>query len=1027
MDPGGKREVVMGAFQPVLEGALVGRIRAAKADDPGAPVVVLVGSNRLAVYLRRQLAEHLPLWNVRFFTFSQLARSLGSAPLRAQGRKPLPPLAGALIIRDLVTSGAGYFRPVADLPGFGRTALASIQDLKEAGVGPDALARGKDPKRAAFRRIFERYEKTLAKLGRYDEADLMRAAAEATSSAVAGADFVAYGFYDLTGLQRRLLLAVAEQARSAAVMVPATDAPAYAYAAPLVAWLEEQGFAASGDRPAGHPLAERLFGAPEGKPARAPEVRILAAPGEPREAREIVRQVLELAARGIPFHDIGILLRNPDVYAPLLRDAFELRGIPCFVSGGIRSRETREARCLEMFADLLAGDLSRADVMQFVHFAPLALDELIDGRPDTSDWDLLSIEAGIVGGPGEWTRRLDRLAEQLRNDGESGRADAALDLKSFVAKVIEARKAVPASGAWSDLLGPLLDAYERFTTSTEERDRLCAGVRQLLELDTLDIRATFPMVRQAMADWLARRRQSRPGFQRGPVYIGDLFESRGLSFRAVLLPGLVEKSFPAAGRQDPILLDRERRALSGAAGPDVYLPMKSARPEEERMLFALSVAAATEHLTLTFPRLDVAAARERVPSHFLVRLAEARDGRRYDYKSLEQAPGFSRLPLFPAAAPERQSLDLDDYDLQHVAALIQSGRPKEILYLAGVSEPFRRGIEAETARWQTPRFTPFDGMISPDRRTAVAGEPMSPTRIESYATCPFAYFIERVLGIEELEEPEAIERITPLDRGSLFHRIFYRAYRQHAAAGEPLSADALAAALRRAAEVEFRRCGATGPALTWAVERADILADLARFAELDAAQCAVLGARPAMFETRYGMPPRGVDEDEASTEQPLELTFGGRPYRFKGKIDRIDEVGEDRVRVLDYKTGRAGGAADSFQGGRALQLPLYLLAAQMLRPERTAVTAEYVFATGRGGFRSVGFRREELDARMDDLERILVTAEACIERGVFIAAPGGGCTFCRYQDACGVNRDILFERKKADPAVADLLAMREIE
>ncbi len=1027
-----KHRVIVGPFRPVLEAALAGQICAAQRDDPGAPVLVLVGSNMLAMYLRRRLAERNPLWNVRFLTFTKLARKLGLARLRSPGRRALPGLAQRLIVRDVIRQCAagGYFEPVADLPGFVKTTAASITDLKEAGLAPAALGKVKGAKLAAFRTIFAGYESSLGKLGLYDDADLMAAAAEsaAQSPLVASAGLIAYGFYDLNGLQRRLLLALASRARSATAMVPGGAGPAYAYGGPLIEWLSRNGFAAQAAATEEDSLAGRLFAPPRGTPTDAADFRVLSVPGEPREAREIVRQVLEFAARGIPFHEIGILLRSPEAYSRLLRDAFDRRGIPYFVSGGTPLRETRQARSLEMLASLIAGDLPRDEVMQFIHFAPIAFDKLLGHGPNTSNWDLLSIAAGIVAGPGEWTRRLAELKTRA-GDGDQEHALPLHELPhltAFVRELIAAKESVPVSGTWADTAGGLLRVYEHFVESSDDRDRICTEARKLIDLDEINPETTLDEVREAIADLLGRQRSPAKGFQRGKVYIGGLFESRGLGFRAVIVPGLVEKAFPAAGRQDPIVLDGERAVISGATG--AHLPGKSGRVDEEKMLFALAVSAAAECVTLTFSRLDVAAARDRIPSHFLARLAEALTGERYDHESLERAPGFSRVSMFPGGAGDQQYLDLDDYDLRAIAGLVEAGKPERALYLAAVSEQFKRGVEAETARWQEKHFTQFDGIVSQAAHRTIAGDVVSPTRIERFAACPFAYFLQRVLNIQPLEEPERMERIAPLDRGALIHRAFCRAYTERFRNGATASAGELSASLRDAANAEFRRLRAVPPALTWALDQAEILRDLDRFATLDAADCLAAGARPAMFETRFGMPPRSHREDRASTERPLELVFGGKSYKFKGMIDRIDELGEGEARVIDYKTGRKSGKPNTFAGGTALQLPIYILAAQMLRPNRRAVGAEYAFATERGGFSSVEFTREALDARMNDLERIIVTAEQCIQNGIFIATPHKDrCRYCDFKDVCGANQDVIFERKKGDPAIAGLLEMAEIE
>ncbi len=1033
MNPKSPRELITGSFRPTLEDALVESIRKAKADDAGAPVLVLVGSNLLATFLRRLVAERLPLWNVRFLTLAEIARQIGTPELRARGRRPLPAGAEPFLVRECIRETAhGYFEQVSDLPGFVRTAAASIRDLKEAGLRPAALGCVKGEKFAALRRIFETYENRLAKLGFHDDADLLVAAAEAapSSNLVRQSAFIAYGFDDLNGLQRRLVLALASGAPSATAMVPWLDAPAFEYARPLTNWFTQHGFRQRPAAPCGDSLATRLFGPPAGAPLDSPPARVLSAPGEVREAREVVREVIDFAATGIPFHEIGVLLRNPEAYSHLLRDAFELSGVPCFVAGGAPLCETPAARSLEMLADLLGSDLPRNRVMQFVHFAPLDFERLIGHAPNRPHWDLLTIQAGIAEGLDNWLPRLDRLRNE-KNKKLSAALKELPRLRAFMQRLLDARRSIPAEGTWSEVIGAVLRAYEQFIAPSEERSRVAAEVRKLCELDEIGDRATFADVREAIGDQLDRARNRAGEFQRGGVCIAGLLEARGVQFRAVVVPGLTEKSFPAAGKQDPILLDTERHEIARRAGEDVLLPAKSARPVEERMLFALAVSAASERVTLTYSRLDVATARERVPSHFLIRLAEAQTGERHNYSTIEHAPGFARVPFLISSGGGRPALNADDYDLATVIDLAASSRPGRVLYLARISPRFQRGIEAETARWRVPRFTRFDGIVGKTREERTADEILSPTRLEQYATCPFAYFVSQVLNVERIEDPERIEQMSAPERGSLVHRIFHRAYTACFGTEGDVPAERLAAELRHAAEEEFRAQIATGPALTWAIERQRIVRDLETYAGLDTEEREQLGARPAMFETRFGMPPRGDFEDRASTEQPLELRIGRRVLRFKGKIDRIDEVGDSDARVIDYKTGSADRDRykdDAFLGGRALQLPIYILAAQMLRTDRNITEAAYVFPSERGGFKTVRFSRDALDDRMGDLTQIITTLEEGIEGGLFFAIPSDKhCRNCDFRDACGANIDILFERKQGDPAVADLLRLAEIQ
>src|SRR5205807_3914085 len=78
-------------------------------------------------------------------------------------------------------------------------------------------------------------------------------------------------------------------------------------------------------------------------------------------------------------------------------------------------------------------------------------------------------------------------------------------------------------------------------------------------------------------------------------------------------------------------------------------------------------------------------------------------------------------------------------------------------------------------RWGRRTFTEYDGLLD----AAVPPPPtLAATQLETYGLCPFKFFGERILGVREIEEPEAVETITPLDRGALLHDILDRFFSQ---------------------------------------------------------------------------------------------------------------------------------------------------------------------------------------------------------------------------------------------------------
>ena len=73
-------------------------------------------------------------------------------------------------------------------------------------------------------------------------------------------------------------------------------------------------------------------GIPRGARWRAsratPVMALVRAPGIEREAEEIARRILEQAAAGRPFREMGIIVRAQETYVPILRSTLERFGIP---------------------------------------------------------------------------------------------------------------------------------------------------------------------------------------------------------------------------------------------------------------------------------------------------------------------------------------------------------------------------------------------------------------------------------------------------------------------------------------------------------------------------------------------------------------------------------------------------------------------------------------------------------------------------------------------------------------------------
>lgn len=221
-----------------------------------------------------------------------------------------------------------------------------------------------------------------------------------------------------------------------------------------------------------------------------------------------------------------------------------------------------------------------------------------------------------------------------------------------------------------------------------------------------------------------------------------------------------------------------------------------------------------------------------------------------------------------------------------------------------------------------------------------------------------------------------------------------------------------------------------GRPIFWTRDRRRILTDLAIALQLDSDHRLAHGLTPTAAELGFGF--------DGEALPAVELTLpDGRVLRVRGRIDRVDRGVDGAVHVVDYKTGSLrGGYADltpdnPVVGGSRLQLPIYGLAGRLAAADpAAAVTAEYWFATTKGGFRRAGYdvTPEVLETTIEVLDVIV----RGVEGGVFPPHPSALSTFlwveCHTCDPDGLGTGELrrqWERKRWDPALAEYAQLAE--
>ena len=1062
------RRVICGSFR-ALEAALYDHLAAIRQTAPLAPVVVAVPNAMLRLHLARGLAEGgCPHANIHFLTLHQLAGRIAENCVLQQELVPEPPFAARLVLGQSAITRADalrYFRAAAEKEGCHEALLAAFRDLREAGLAPpdlDKVIPAISPGGPLRDKLFDvallwrDLEAVKTRCRFYDDIDLLKIAVQETLDASwlrSLKHLILYGAYDFTGLQQALLAACFRTTAST-VYFPHAETEAFAYAQPGLVWLMEQGFrkhAAHEPHPdEGAPLfslQQNLFSphAPLSPNPAPAGLKIISAPGEAREVESVLREILHPpdGPGGEKPTRIGVLLRSGRPYVQLLHEALEAVGIQGYFNQCRPLSHSRSGKGLLLLTGLLGSRMKRCQVMDFLSVADLhPLDELTGHveNPPVALWNRFTIDAGIVEGRHAWDVRLAELPVAETEQ------EALHAFRNFLAQLFDVLQETAGANSWQAMATTLGDAFRARVLEDTESARVLDQLADLAKLDTLGIPPSADTFRAFLNTALDSPSSATGRFDRQNPAVTPLMQARGVPFDVVILPGMVEKSFPQPPRQDPILLDAERRALISALarhGTRVNLPLKSRRRDEEKLLFALAVQSARKRLVLTFPRLDAANARPRMPSHFLLRALEAVTGKACDFDDLDhfvRTAGngvFVRMTRLNPAL-RNTAVHCLEYDLASLAAAGRENQPDAIGYLAETCPFFGRALEAETARYGTPSFTPYDSVLtSPEILKKVlpaltdVNAVVSPTPLETYARCPFLYLIRHVLRLRPLEEPEEAPAITPLDRGSLVHNILWEFLSHLARKNRSALTSAHWPQLERIAERRFElfeKKGVTGYPLTWEIEKAHILADLKEFLQREISEASTF--QPAHFEVCFGMEPRQNEAEERLTGAPVELALDdGVSVKFKGRIDRIDiDPANRQCRVLDYKTGKLRLKDGGLSGGTALQLPVYLLAASTLLKNIVPQYAAYYLITSKEKFKKIKFTQEHWKAKQAAFPRIVGIILNGIRSGRFYAnVQSRHCDFCELRALCGAARGVRFKWRVDVERTRDFLEMASME
>ena len=1057
--------------------------------------VLIVSSSRGAAddLARRVARDSGATLGLHRFSLTQLAARLAAPALSRDRRAPATSL-GAEAVAARATFGAqrdgalDYFGPVASTPGFPRALARTLQEIRLANVSSAALS-GLPLGGADLAALLERFDNEFAAASATDRAALFAAATDAVASGSHAVPIHAPLLLldvplDSTA-EFAFVRALLERSPDILVTVPFGDLQALGKLEALGLKREVLVQRGESDLVA---LRRHLFASTR-PPEREPrgEVRFFSAPGEGRESVEIARRVLGEARAGVAFDEIAVFVRAPQRYAGLLEHAFTRAGIPAwFERGTIRPHPAGRAflailacACEKLSARRFAEYLSLGQVPRVGAVEPIDFvvpdDDVMPGVGAAADriaeqtavttpaeaadddteavvagtlrapwkWETLIVESAVIGGdPQRWHRRLDGLAqeyririqEELGDDPESPRA-ARLQrelrnlghLRSFALPIIDLLASWPSSATWGEWLDRFAALAPQVLRKPDRVLRLIAELRPMGEIGPVSLEEA----RNVIGDRLLQLEIDPPRHRYGRVFVGSPQQARGRTFRVVFVAGLAERMFPQKPHEDPMLLDREMR-VPLAAG----LPVQDDRGRVERLLLRLAVGAATERLWLSYPRIEIAESRPRVPSFYALDIMRAITGRIPHHEELQEhavAEGGAML-AWPSPADPACAIDDLEHDLSVLRQLLLSDNPAAVRghahYLLRLNDALKRSV---TARWARARssWTPFDGITRVTGTTTpmlaaqrLGTRPYSLSALQKFSSCPYQFLLSAIYRLEPAEEPEPLQKLDPLTRGAMFHEIQAEFFRDlHRRGRLPVREADLRDALARldaiVSDVADKYHEQLAPAIerVWTDEVADIARDLRVWARRlpDAGEWI-----PAYFEFSFGLHDTG--RDPRSVPDPVRIADR---FLLRGSVDLI-EARADRsaLRVTDHKTGRNRTTWKTVIGGGAILQPVLYSMVVERALATPVVSGRLFYCTAPGGFAEHEIPLNDANRRLG--VEALEIVDRAIELGFLPPAPAErACGWCDFRVVCGPHEAQRLRMKSADK-LSDLEHLRKM-
>ena len=656
------------------------------------------------------------------------------------------------------------------------------------------------------------------------------------------------------------------------------------------------------------------------------EIRLFYDQNPQTEIEHTAKEILRLTRDfGYRYNEIGVISANLSEYSNLIRNVFQKYDIPCFVDEKKEALSHRIVLFVLGALDIYIENYSYDSVFSFLRLGFLNLSDYeIDALEnyvlaqnikksawqDDEKWNyVLKIYKNNAFAAERFVKTVNEARKKFISvikpfhesiKGRKKACDTVRSMYSYLEKC-----------SFFDNVKSQIDVFEKSGDAKNAKEYLAAADSVIKTLDeiythiggeTLNVKEFKNVLYSAFS----MQKQGYVPYSADNVIVGNADRTIAQNIKALFIVGAVDGVFPAPKKTNGIFADSERETLA-ENGVELSETSKT-KAFYNKFLIYNCVTAPEKMLCISFPVSDNASA------------------------SLRPAFLFSTMrKIFPAlktvVRDEKYESDIDKVTLIKPTAEPLIDAISENSASNVWSSVYRYFLKYDNVRAQrikgffsySPKFSKISDLVL--QRIFSDEVFSSVSRLQTFKSCPFMYFLKYVLKFDEKE----VFSLNAADVGTFVHMVFEKICRRieedkadFAKADDEYIKSQIAYYIDSEVEKIKNSVPEAENKSTFIIKR---LAE-AVFSCFDILKFHIISSSfiPLGYEIAFGA--------DGKTSFDIQ-TDGGKTVHLNGIIDRADKFESENgafVRIIDYKTGSKTFSLSNMFYGLDIQLMVYLTA-----------------------------------------------------------------------------------------------------